>query len=1044
MAWMRRHPRLVAGTLVVLAAFLGWEGYQYSRYRRARAQFEAAQQALEQHAWADAQQHLEASLRGWPHNPAAHLLAARAARRLELLDEAQRHLDACQAIEGRETQAIRVERALLRVHRRELAAVEGFLRYCVKQEDPNTVEILDILSAGLILNYRVHEAQQCLDDLLRRKPNDFDALVRRGWTAQSMSRYADAVQYLAKALALRPDADAVRLSLAELQVALGRYTDAQAHFEQLRRKQPEHPSVLFGMARCLAGTGRKEQALELLDRLLAAHPNDWKALGERGWLSVEMDRPAEAETYLRRAESLAPSDLPLLIRLAECLRLLGKEDEARTVREKADRLKADFERASYLGDLIREKSPNDPALRHELACILLRLGKPQDALHWFQTALEKDPTYRPTHQSLTEFYNRVGDFQQAARHRRFISTPGETRGVRVATTTPTRSASEGSREAPPTNATTTASGIPGYFEDMTANSGISFVYRNGEEAGLATILESLGGGVALLDYDGDGLLDIFLTGGGSFDGPDKKEIKGHLCKLYKNLGHFKFQDVTAAVGLDHLADGAPWFYTHGCAVADYDNDGWPDLLVTGYGRLALFHNVPDGTGGRRFEEVTRKAGLTDRLWSTSAAWADLDGDGFADLYVCHYVNWSFANNPPCKDYRDQTQPDVCPPKVFQALPHALYRNNGDGTFTEVGAEAGLRVPRTEAAYSRLAHLNEKSLERLRRADQNKDYGKGLGVLIADLDGDRRPDIYVANDTSGNFLYFNRSGSSQAQSPSTICLQEAAVERGVAYDDTGTATGSMGIDAADYNDTGKLSLFVTNYQNEAHALYRNRGRGQFVFASRSAGIAAIGLDYVGFGTGFLDFDLDGYEDIFISNGHVVHHPPPPAEVRQLPVLLRNSRHPGDQFHEVRFENVSAQAGPYFQARHLGRGVALGDLDNDGRIDMVLNPMNERAVLLRNRYDSGHHWLGIQLIGRPYRDAVGARLELEVNGQTLLRTIKGGGSYLSSGDRRVVFGLGSHSRVGRLTVHWPSGSKESWDGLAVDRYWRLHEGEGIKAN
>jgi hypothetical protein len=586
----------------------------------------------------------------------------------------------------------------------------------------------------------------------------------------------------------------------------------------------------------------------------------------------------------------------------------------------------------------------------------------------------------------------------------------------------------------------------GYFEDVTDGSGISFVYHNGEEAGLAAILESLGGGVALLDYDGDGLLDIFLPGGGYFDGPVKQEIRGHPCKLYKNLGHFRFQDVTAEVGLDHLANGAPWFYTHGCTVADYDNDGWPDLLVTGYGRLALFHNVPDGKGGRRFEEVTHKAGLNDQLWSTSAAWADLDGDGFPDLYVCHYVNWSFVNNPPCKDYRDQTQPDVCPPKVFQALPHALYRNNRDGTFTEVSAEAGLRVPRVEAAYARLAHLGATSREQLRRADQRKDYGKGLGVLIADLDGDGRPDIYVANDTSGNFLYLNRSGSRNAALRkelsrfSTICLEEAAAERGVAYDDTGTATGSMGIDAADYNDTGNLSLFVTNYQNEAHSLYRNRGQGQFVFASRSAGIAAIGLDYVGFGTGFLDFDLDGYEDIFISNGHVVHHPPLPAEVKQLPVLLRNCRRSGDKPHEVTFENVSARAGPYFHIPHLGRGVALGDLDNDGHIDIVLNPMNGPAVVLRNRYDSGHHWLGIQLVGRPYRDAVGARLELQVNGQTLLRTVKGGGSYLSSGDRRVLFGLGSHKRVDRLTVRWPSGREESWEGLAVDRYWKLREGEG----
>jgi hypothetical protein len=582
-----------------------------------------------------------------------------------------------------------------------------------------------------------------------------------------------------------------------------------------------------------------------------------------------------------------------------------------------------------------------------------------------------------------------------------------------------------------------AAPLPGYFEDVTTGSGFAFTYRNGEEAGHAAILESLGGGVALLDYDGDGLLDIFLTGGGHFDGPDKKQIKGYPCKLFKNLGGFKFKDVTADAGLDPLALAEPWFYTHGCAVADYDNDGWPDLLVTGYGRLALFHNVSDGKGGRRFEDVTRKAGLNDSLWSTSAAWADLDGDGFPDLYVCHYVNWSFANNPQCKDYSDQTQSDVCPPKAFRALPHALYHNNGDGTFTEVSVPAGLRVPRSEAAYAELAHLGPKACERLRQADQAKDYGKGLGVLIADLDDDGRPDIYVANDTSGNFLYLNRGGSKKGNG--ALSFEEVAVDRGVAYDDAGTPTGSMGVDAADYNGAGTLSLFVTNYQHEVHALYRNRGKGQFLFASRSAGIAALESVYVGFGTGFLDFDLDGHEDIFISNGHVVHHPPPPVEVKQLPLLLRNDRRPADKPHEVAFDNVSARAGPYFQLPHLGRGAALGDLDNDGRMDIILNPMNEPAVLLRNQHHSGHHWLGVQLVGRPCRDAVGARLELDVGGRTLLRTIKGGGSYLSSGDRRLIFGLGRRDKIGRLTVRWPSGRTESWEGLSVDRYWKLREGE-----
>ncbi len=534
------------------------------------------------------------------------------------------------------------------------------------------------------------------------------------------------------------------------------------------------------------------------------------------------------------------------------------------------------------------------------------------------------------------------------------------------------------------------------FEDVTNASGIDFSYRNGDEAGHLTLLETLGGGIGLIDYDRDGLLDIFVTGGGYFD---DKTIRGHPSRLYRNLGKWRFQDVTAQVGLDR-----PLFYSHGCAVGDYDNDGWPDLFVTGYGAFCLYRNDRG-----KFVDVTAKSGLSyagppltkggaEAGWSTSAAWGDLDGDGFLDLYVTHYVDWSFENHPRCPGYVPHQPVAICSPRAFKAMPDALYFNNGKGGFRDVSRESGLQPG-----------------------------GKGLGVLLADLDEDGKLDVYVANDTTANFLYLNKAGR----------FQEAGFSRGVAYDGQGVAQGSMGVDAADYDGSGRFSLFVTNFQNEAHALYRNLGRGQFHFASPAAGITAIGFSYVGFGAGFVDFDRDGAEDLLFVNGHITQHPPPPSEYKQRPVLLRNLRTSSPSV--IRFQDVSAQAGPFFDVKRIGRGVAFGDLDNDGRTDVVVSHNNEPAVLLRNVADNGHHWLGVALVGKPNEDAVGALLTLEFEGRKLVRQVKGGGSYLSASDTRVLFGLDTAGAIDKLSVHWPSGKTQTWERLAIDRYWTLLEGQ-----
>jgi hypothetical protein len=526
------------------------------------------------------------------------------------------------------------------------------------------------------------------------------------------------------------------------------------------------------------------------------------------------------------------------------------------------------------------------------------------------------------------------------------------------------------------------------FEEVPPSaSRITWVHTAGKSAE-KYLPETTGAGCAFLDYDNDGWMDIYLVNSGKCDFYDPRPPLRNA--LYRNNRDGTFTDITEKAG---VVAGA---YGQGVAVGDYDNDGFPDIFVAQYGRSILYHNNGDGT----FTDVTEKAGVAAPGWSSSAVWFDYDNDGRLDLFVCRFVDFDKSKNLPCALYG---KPGYCVPNLYKPTPSWLFHNNGDGTFTDVSQESGIA----------------------------KHLGKAWGVVATDLNNDDKMDLFVANDTLANFLFKNRGNGK---------FEEIAALAGVAYSEFGRPRSGMGVDSADFDQDGRMDLFVANIDHEKYSIYHNNGDETFDDYADQTAVGKATRLMSGWGLKFFDYDNDGNLDLMIANGNpddLIASVHPDVSYREPLMLFHNDG--------KTLLDVSADSGPVFSRPLSARGLAIGDFNNDGAIDVLVSVNDGAPLLLRNTAAKDNHWLGIKLVGtRSNRDAVGARVSYQA--ADLKRSLRkvAGGSYLSSHDPRIVLGLGKRPKLDWLEIRWPQpgGGTERFTDLSIDRYITIVEGQGSR--
>jgi tetratricopeptide (TPR) repeat protein len=952
------RPGARAGFILAVVAAVGWAAWLAFREWRAAALLEAGKAAMARGDFASACADFGGMLSYRPDDDEAACL-------LGSCEQGRGRLDAAMKAWGRVRPdspfaglaAARIAPILL--ERGQYTRAEGLLRKAVADVGPHAAEAREMLARALRLEDRRDEAREVLRVELRLA-SDPVRVLRDLWLLDFEALALERTRLLFEEAARNtPVDDRVWLALANLDRRASLLVDAETRLRKCLAARPDDPVVWRAWLLWARDAGSTDEVRRALVHLPSRRFTEAEVRELRAWLARQSGNPGAERRELEALAEIDPAAPGALERLAEIDIREGRTDRAAHRRRKKAEL--DDARERY-HRLFEEPDDRLPPHATEMARLAETLGRNDEAKGWWSLRLRSHPGDDQAREALAHL-----DRDATTTH----ANGGATLAELAADLAPSATAPKSAFIATP----------PSFSADSEA-AGLRFVFEHGPTPD-HFLPETMAGGVGVLDYDGDGLLDVYCVQGGPIVPQPGRTFPGD--RLFRNRGDGTFEDVTERAGIAAMPRG----YGHGVAVGDIDNDGCPDLFVTRLGSYALYRNRGDGT----YEDRTEAAGLGgDRGWPTSAAFADLDGDGDVDLYVCHYVHWNSSHPARCHD-PETKRPNYCQPRAFEAEPDRLFRNDG-GRFVDVSAEAGI---------------------------DDRD-GRGLGVVAVDLDGDARLDLFVANDTTANLVFFNRGG---------LTFREAGLESGLAANAAGGFLAGMGVACGDADGDGRPDLAVTNFYDESTTLYVNLGHGFFADTSSASGIAAPSRYLLGFGISFLDYDNDGHTDLATANGHV--NDSRPLYPYAMPVLLLAGGESG------RFVDVSTAAGRPLTTPRVGRGLTAGDLDNDGKVDLLIVSQGGPLAYLHNR-TAGGHFLVLRLEGtRSSRDAVGARVVVTSAGRHQSAWRFGGGSYLSASDQRLHFGLGVHDRAESVDVYWPSGHTDHYRNLKADAGYLLREGQ-----